>query len=50
MLLLENAGTLKYYNNKMYQIDIHRPGQLFVTLSKLNKFKNNIVLADSVLN
>ena len=46
----EKDGTPKYYHNKMYPIDIHCPGQLFVTLSKLNKFKNNKVLADKVLN
>ena len=36
----EKDGTPKYYHNKTYPIDIHCPGQLFVTLSKLNKFKN----------
>jgi hypothetical protein len=46
----EKEGLPKYYHNKTYPIDIHCPGQLFVTLSKLNKFKNNKVLADSVLN
>ena len=46
----EKDGVPKYYHNKTYPIDIHCPGQLFVTLSKLNKFKNNKVLADSVLN
>ena len=46
----KKEGVPKYYNNKTYPIDIHCPGQLFVTLSKLNKFKNNKVLADSVLN
>ena len=46
----EKDGVPKYYNNKTYPIDIHCSGQLFVTLSKLNKFKNNKVLADSVLN
>ena len=46
----EKNGTPKYYHNKMYPIDIHCPGQLFVTLSKLNEFKNNKVLADRVLN
>ena len=46
----EKDGIPKYYHNKMYPIDIHCPGQLFVTLSKLNEFKNNKVLADSVLN
>ena len=46
----EKDGMPKYYNNKTYPIDIHCPGQLFVTLSKLDKFKNNKVLADSVLN
>lgn len=34
----------------MYPIDIHYPGQLFVTLSKLNEFENNKVLADKVIN
>ncbi|WP_291800402.1 delta-aminolevulinic acid dehydratase [Lutibacter sp.] len=42
-------GTPKYYHNKTYPIDIHCPGQLFVTLSKLNKFKRNKLLADKVL-
>lgn len=46
----ENEGVPKYYHNKIYPIDIHCPGQLFVTLSKLNKFKENKVLADNVLN
>ena len=46
----KSNGVPKYYNNKTYPIDIHCPGQLFVTLSKLNKFKKNKVLADSVLN
>ena len=42
-------GTPKYYNNKMYPIDIHCPGQLFVTLSKLNEFKKNKNLAHKVI-
>ena len=42
-------GMPKYYHNKMYPIDIHCPAQLFVTLSKLNTFKINIELIDSVL-
>ena len=46
----EKTGTPKYYHNKMYPIDIHCPGQLFVTLSKLNEFENNKVLADKVIN
>lgn len=46
----EKNGTPKYYHNKIYPIDIHCPGQLFVTLSKLKNFKNNKVLADSVFN
>ena len=33
----------------MYPIDIHCPGQLFVTLSKLNEFENNNVLAKKVV-
>lgn len=31
-------GTPKYYDNQTYPIDIHCPGQLFVTLSCLHKF------------
>lgn len=31
-------GTPKYYDNQIYPIDIHCPGQLFVTLSRLHKF------------
>ena len=46
----ENEGIPKYYNNKMYPIDIHCPGQLLVTLSKLNKFRSNKILANNVLN
>ena len=46
----KKTGTPKYYHNKMYPIDIHCPGQLFVTLSKLNEFENNKVLADKVIN
>ncbi len=32
-------GTPKYYHNKTYPIDIHCPGQFFVTLAKLNALK-----------
>ena len=46
----ENDGTPKYYNDKKYPIDIHCPGQLFVTLSKLKQFKNYKELSDKVLN
>ena len=42
-------GTPKYYHNKTYPIDIHCPGQLFVTLSKLNKFSKYSALAEKVL-
>ena len=46
----EADGTPKYYHNKTYPIDIHCPGQLFVTLSKLDRFKANKPLAEKVLN
>ena len=46
----KNDGTPKYYNNKTYPIDIHCPGQLFVTLSKLNKFKQNKIISEKVIN
>lgn len=45
----ESDGTPKYYDNKMYPIDIHCPGQLFVTLSRLHKFGENGELAAKVL-
>ena len=45
----EKDGTPKYYNNTMHPIDIHCPGQLFVTLSKLDEFRPNQALADNVL-
>lgn len=42
-------GRSKYFNKKLYPIDIHAPSQLVITLSKANLFKNNIVLIDRVL-
>lgn len=45
----EEDGTPKYYDNKTYPIDIHCPGQLIVTLSRLNKFGEYKPLADKVL-
>ncbi|SNR30105.1 hypothetical protein SAMN04488009_1031 [Maribacter sedimenticola] len=43
-------GTPKYYHNAVYPIDIHCPGQLFVTLSKTKTFTKNRDLADKVMN
>ena len=43
-------GLSKYYNNRVYPIDIHAPAQLIVTLAKLNKLVDNQVLVDKVLN
>lgn len=48
--LFEKDGTPKYYDNQMYPIDIHCPGQLFVTLSRLHKFDEYRPLAEKVLN
>lgn len=45
---LEN-GAAKYYHNKTYPIDIHCPAQLFVTLSKLEKYEPYKDLADKVM-
>ena len=42
-------GTPKYYHNKIYPIDIHCPGQLFISLHKLDIFKRNRELAEKVL-
>ncbi len=45
----ELDGTPKYYNNQMYPIDIHCPGQLLVTLKRLHKYEQNKDLAEKVL-
>jgi len=45
-----NKGVPKYYNNSVYPIDIHCPAQLPITLSKLDKFKNNHELVNKVMN
>lgn len=42
-------GMPKYYHDRTYPIDIHCPGQLFVTLSKTGTFKEHHVLASKVL-
>jgi hypothetical protein len=43
-------GTPKYYHNKTYPIDIHCPGQLFVTLNSLNINDPHVLnFADKVL-
>ena len=46
----ETNGTPKYYNNNTYPIDIHCPGQLFVTLSSLDSYKSHKDLAAKVIN
>jgi rhamnogalacturonyl hydrolase YesR len=43
-------GISKYYSNSIYPIDIHSSAQLVVTLVKLNKFTDQKVLVDKVLN
>ncbi|WP_430812592.1 MULTISPECIES: hypothetical protein [unclassified Carboxylicivirga] len=43
-------GIPKYYNNKVYPIDIHAPAQLVATLFKLGKLKEEKVLVERVLN
>ncbi len=45
----EEDGTPKYYDNCTYPIDIHCPGQLLVTLSRLHQMKSYRQLADKVL-
>ena len=46
----EKDGTPKYFDNQMYPIDIHCPGQLLITLSRLHKYDNYRELASKVLN
>jgi len=45
----EPDGTPKHYDNQMYPIDIHCPGQLFVTLARLHKFEDYHELASRVM-
>ena len=45
----EQDGCPKYYHNRKYPIDIHCPGQLFVTLARLHKFNDYKQLVDKVL-
>lgn len=42
-------GTPKYYNDRIWPIDIHCPGQLFVTLSRLGVFAEHRELAEKVM-
>lgn len=46
----EKEGIPKYYHNQIYPIDIHCPGQLLVTLSRLHKFEQHQGIAEQVLN
>ena len=46
----EEDGCPKYYHTQKYPIDIHCPGQLFITLHRLDKFEENRELATRVLN
>ena len=45
----EADGCPKYYHDKKFPIDIHCPGQLMVTLSRLHKFEENRELAEKVM-
>lgn len=42
-------GMAKYYNDKLFPIDIHAPAQLVITLSKFGNFHQNKNLVDKVL-
>lgn len=42
-------GTPKYYDNKIYPIDINCPAQLVVTLYRLGKLNENFELVNKVL-
>lgn len=42
-------GSPKYYHNQQYPIDIHCPGQLFITLHRLEKFDEYRELATKVM-
>jgi rhamnogalacturonyl hydrolase YesR len=42
-------GAPKYYHNRQYPIDIHCPGQLLVTLSRLHQYGKHKDLAHRVM-
>jgi hypothetical protein len=44
-----NDGKSKYYNNKIYPIDIHAPSQLIITLLKLEQFDEYKEMAKKVI-
>ncbi len=43
-------GEPKYYNNKLYPIDLHSTAQLILTLSRMDIFSKHKSLIDKVLN
>lgn len=43
-------GIPKYYNNKIYPIDVHSSAQLVVTLYRLYKLQSNLPIVNEVLN
>lgn len=45
----EEDGMPKYYHDQKYPIDIHCPGQLFITLYRLQQFDKYQNLAEKVL-
>lgn len=45
----ETDGMPKYYHNRTYPIDIHCPGQLFISLSRLHRCEKYRELLDRVM-
>ncbi|MGB5982585.1 MAG: delta-aminolevulinic acid dehydratase [Nonlabens sp.] len=45
-----DSGISKYYNNKIYPVDVQAPGQLVVTLYKAGLLDQNMELVEKVLN
>lgn len=45
----EEDGTPKYYDNQTYPIDIHCPGQLMITLSRIGKLEEYKALLSKVI-
>ena len=45
----EADGTPKYYHDRTYPIDIHCPGQLFVSLTRLHRYDEHRELVDRVM-
>lgn len=45
----ESDGRPKYYHNRVFPIDIHCPGQLFVVIDQFDEYERNKEMAEKVM-